>query len=346
MKKIAALLVTICVITSLVGCSSKPAPPPAPAPTPGASTPAPAPAKKTWKLSNDSASDHPIALGLKLLSEEVNKRTNGSLIIDVYNEAQLGQELDTVEGVKLGTLEMAKANSANMSGFVPEMNVFVIPYIIRDFDHAWKVFDGEAGDIIRAKSEEKGFKIVTFFEEGPRYLFLKKGFIEKPEDMKGLKIRTMNSASMQDGFKAMGASPTPMNFGEVYTAIQQGVIDGAENNIGNVYSYKQYETAPFITDSAHLRTPQVILTNLKLFNTLTPDEQKNLLEGAAAAKEWEKAKILEMQKEYEDKIIAAGGKIQKLPEETMKEFIEIMKPVFDKYSKELGEDLINSIVNS
>ncbi|MGI6031136.1 MAG: TRAP transporter substrate-binding protein [Eubacteriales bacterium] len=300
---------------------------------------------KTWKLATDMTATDPVTMGLEKISEEL-AATCDTLAIDVYPDGQLGQEIDTVEGVKIGTLEMAKVNSANMTGYVPQLNAYSLPYIVKDFDTAWRALEGDAGDFIKAETEKLGFKVVCFLEEGSRYIFLKDHFVEEADDLQGMKIRTMNSTAQQDGFKALGCSPTPMSFGEVYTAIQQGVVDGAENSIGNIYTYKMYEVAPYITDTAHMRSPQLVITSTKLFDSLTADEQTALLDAGEAASQWERNYANEQQSEFEKKIIEAGGQIQDLPEETRQAFIEILTPLYDQYKAENGAELVDAILNA
>ncbi len=335
MKKALVLFVALGLIAALIaGCGST-------------QTKSPDAAKtvKVFKLANDGAPDHPIAQGLAMFADEVGKASKGNLKIDVFNNGQLGQEKDAVEGVKLGTIQLTKANCGNITGYVKELNAFTLPFIFRDMDHNWKVLNGPIGDSIRQKFEANGFKLLCFLEEGARYVYSSK-LVNTPDDFKGMKIRTMAAASIQDGFKALGASPTPMNTGEVYSALEQGVIDAAENNLGVIYSMKHFEVAKKISDTAHLRIPSALIMSMKEWNKLSPEEQKMFQDAANKASEWEKKKYTEDEKGFKEKLLAAGVQFNTIDDATRAKFIKLCEPVFEQYKGILGKELIEGIINT
>lgn len=353
MKRLLSIVLTIIMLAALVsGCGQSSAPA-APAESKKAEekkseapASAPAPQKKVFKIGHGNAADYPVSEALAVFAEEVKKLSNGVLEVQVFNDGQLGQEKDCIEGVKLGTMEMARVNSGNMASFVNELNAFTIPFIFRDQDHYWKVLNGPIGESFKKKFEQNGFKLLTFYDEGARYAYHRTKFIMTPADMKSVKIRTMGAASIQDGFKALGASPTPMNFGEVYTALQQGVIDAAENNYASIYTSKQYEPAKFITDTAHLRIPGVLILSMKVWDKMSAQEKEIFQKAADNSRVWEIKRFTDKEEEFLDKCIKGGAQFKKITNEARQEFAKACEPVFEKYKASLGKELIEGIINT
>lgn len=301
---------------------------------------------KVFRLADDGLPDMPVGVGLRKLAEEVEKRSNGAMKIEIYFNAQLGQEQEVLDNIKLGTIDMMKANAGNMAGHVQSLNAFTLPFIFIDEEHSWRVFNGPVGDLVKKDAEGKGYKVLTFFEEGARHIYSRKGFVSTPSDLLGLKIRIMGAASIQDGFKQLKASPTPMAFGEVYTGLSQGVIDAAENALPSIDGLKFYEVAPFVTETAHLRIPAVILMGLKQWNSLNAEEQKIFIDAANVAREYQRGEFAKLEQKSLEQIIAKGGKFQPLTSAQRMAFAEIMGPVYEKYKGILGADVINGILNA
>ena len=301
---------------------------------------------KVFKLADDGLPDMPVGVGLRKLAEEVEKRSNGAMKIEIYFNAQLGQEQEVLDNIKFGTIDMMKANCGNMAGHVPSMNAFTLPFIFTDTEHSWRVFNGPVGDMVKAEAETKGYKILTFFEEGARNIYSRKGFVNTPADLKGLKIRIMGAASIQDGFKALGASPTPMSFGEVYTGLSQGVIDAAENAMPSINGLKFYEVAPYVTETAHLRIPAAILMGVNQWNTLSKAEQQIFIDSANVAREYQRAAFDALEKSSLEQVLAKGGKYQALTAAQRIAFSNLVEPVYEKYKAVLGADLIDGIMKA
>ena len=301
---------------------------------------------KVFKLANDNLADLPVGIGLTRLAEEVEKRSNGKMKIEIYFNAQLGQEPEVLDNILLGSIDMMKANAGNMAGHVQSLNAFTIPFIFADEDHAWRVFNGPVGDIVKRDAEKTGYKILTFFEEGARSICSRKGFVSTPDDMLGLKIRIMGAPSIQDGFKQLKSSPTPMAYGEVYTGLSQGVIDAAENPLSAIEGQKFYEVAPYVTETEHLRIPAVILIGMKQWNSLTEAEQQIFMDSADAAREFQRPEAVKLEKASIDQIVAKGGKFKPLTAEERSAFAEQMAPVYEKYKSILGAEVIDGILNA
>jgi tripartite ATP-independent transporter DctP family solute receptor len=298
------------------------------------------------RIGHGNSADYPVSEALAVFADKVEAYSNGSIDVQVFNDGALGQERDCIEGVNLGTMEMARVNCGNMASFVSELNAFSIPFIFRSQEHYWNVLNGEVGDFFVKRFQEKGYKLLCWYDEGARNIYNKEKFIETPEDLKGLKIRTMGAQSIQDGFKALGASPTPMNFGEVYTSLQQGVIDAAENNYASIFTSKQYEVAPYLTDTAHLRIPGVLIMNLKLYKSFTTEQQEIIQKAANESRDWEIERFTTKEEDFKKQIIEDGAKFKALTEDQHAEMAELCAPVFDKYDKIIGQDIVKMIIKT
>lgn len=305
------------------------------------------PAKtKVLKLADDGHADMPIGIGLAAMAEEVEKLSNGTLKIDIYHNAQLGQEGDVLDGIKMGSIDMMKANGGNMAGHVNELNAFTLPFIFRDQEHSWNVFNGAPGQLIKDSAEAKGFKVLTFYEEGARHIYSNKGFVKTPGDLKGLKIRIMGAASIQDGFKALNASPVPMAFGEVYNGLSQGTIEAAENSFPSIYGGKFHEVAKYVTETGHLRIPALIIIGMNQWNDLTDSEKEILQKAADLSREVEIEAFNRIEKENIEMIKAEGGEVYMMSNEERQEFAKLVTPVYEKYKESLGAELIDGIINT
>lgn len=298
------------------------------------------------KLSQSTPATNPVSEGLTNFSEKVEEISGGNVKVDVYFDAQLGSEPASIEGLNLGTIEMTRVATANMASFVPELEVFNLPFMFKDNEHYWNVLNGEVGDFFKAKFEEKGFKLLTFYEDGSRNVYHHEKFIETAEDLKGVKIRTMTSSIIQKSFEAMGASPTPMNFGELYTALQQGVVDAGENNYSTIYTSKQYEVAPYITKTAHYRMPSVLIMSISSWNSLTSEQQAFVQEAADKSQTWEIEHFKSVDEGYLEKALEDGAQVMEFPTAEKDKLVEMLKPVYDECNELVGSDLVNKIITT
>ena len=198
------------------------------------------------KLGHAVAPEHPYHLGAVRYSELVAQRTKNKVKIDVYPSTQLGNERDMVEGLQLGTIDLVVTSTGPLGGFVPRIFVVDLPFLFRDREHAYKVLDGSIGRELLDAFSAKGIRGLAFWENGFRQMTNSVRPIEKPEDLKGIKIRTMENKVHLSAFRAFGASPTPMAWSEVYTALQQKTIDAQENPIAIIYFQKIYEVQKYL----------------------------------------------------------------------------------------------------
>jgi tripartite ATP-independent transporter DctP family solute receptor len=295
------------------------------------------------RLADVHSEGYPTIKGDKKFAELVEERTNGRIKIEVYPGGQLGDEKTVIEQVQFGAIDFTRTSISPLTEFDKKLSVLMLPYLYRDSEHMFKVLDGKIGDEFLEGLKDSNFVGLAWYDGGSRNFYNSKREIKSVEDLKGLKIRVQKSEIMMDLVKALGASPTPMAFSEVYSALQTGVIDGAENNWPSYLSTSHYEVANYYTVDEHTRVPELILGSKITFDKLSKDDQKIIKQAAREAALVERAEWKKMEKEAEKKIIENGNIITRL--ESKEEFQEAVKPLYEKYGKGY-EDLIQKIVDT
>jgi tripartite ATP-independent transporter DctP family solute receptor len=285
-------------------------------------------AAKEFRSADVHPEDYPTVMAVKQMSETVKKRTGGKHSIKVYTGTQLGGEKDTIEQTKLGALDLVRINSAPMNNIVPETLVPSLPFIFRDVTHMRKVLDGPIGEEILKALEPHGFVGLAFYDAGARSFYNTKKPIRTPADMKGMKIRVQQSDLFVGMLQALGANATPMPYGEVYTALKTGLVDGAENNWPSYDTARHFEVAKYYTVNEHSMVPEILMFSKKVFDTLPANEQQIFKQAAKESvpymrKLWD-AKELESRKKVEAAGVQVVDKVDKKP------FMDAMKPVYDK----------------
>jgi len=217
---------------------------------------------------------------MEYLAEKVAQKSKGALTIAIYPGGQLGQERELLELLQIGSLDMTKVSAAVMENFVPSYKILGLPYLFRDNEHSWRVLSGEIGKELLQRGEKYRLRGLCFYDAGSRSFYSKNRPIETPEDLVGLKIRVMNSITAFDMIRALGGSPTPISWGELYTALQQGIVDGAENNPPSFYTSKHYEICKYYVLDEHSSVPDVLLVGTYIWNRLS-EQEKNWLQDAA-----------------------------------------------------------------
>ena len=274
---------------------------------------------KYLKLSHSLGVTHPVHIALEFFAERVKEKSDGQLIVDIYPSSQLGGERESLELLQIGSLAMTKVSSAVMENFSPNLRVFGYPYLFRNKEHRYKVYDSKLGKNLLADGEQYWLKGLTYFDAGSRSFYTKNTPIETPEDLEGLKIRVMESPTAINLVKILGGSPTPVSWGELYTSLQQGVVEGAENNLPSFYSSKHYEIAKEFSVDEHTSIPDILVISTQVYNDLTEEEQQWIQESAdeAAVKQrelWEAA-----EKEALEEILKAGVNVTYPKKELFKE---------------------------
>jgi tripartite ATP-independent transporter DctP family solute receptor len=289
----------------------------------------PAQAQSVTLRSTDIHPDgYPTIEAVNFMSQQLEKSTGGRIKINVFHSAQLGQEKDTIEQTRFGVIDMNRINMAPFNNLIPATNVPSLPFIFRSVDHMRKVMDGPIGDALLKEFEKHDLVGLAFYDSGSRSFYNSKRAINTPADMKGLKIRVQQSDMFVSLVSALGANATPMNFGEVYSGLQTGVIDGAENNWPSYESTKHFEVSKFYSQTEHSLSPEVLVMSKKSFDKLPAADQALV---RAAAKE-SVAKMRELwdarEKASEAKVKAGGAVVNSVEKQP---FIDAMKPVYDKF---------------
>jgi len=290
------------------------------------------------KVSDDHADGYPTVEALKFMGKVIETMTNGKYKFEVYPSAQLGSEKETVEQTILGVIDVNRISISPLVTFYEPIGVFSMPYLFRDNEHMWKVLEGPIGEKLLKGLENAGLVGLCYYDSGARSFYTVKKPVNTPEDLKGMKIRVQKNPVMIALMEVLGASPVPMAFEEVYTALQTGVIDGAENNPPSYYETRHFEVAKYYSLDGHTRIPEVVVVSKILWDQLS-DEEKLIFKTAALAsteyqrllwKQWEDKAMEEVQK--------AGVKVIH-PDVTL--FQKAVQPIYEKYPQYL--DLIKEI---
>lgn len=298
-------------------------------------------APKVLKLSSVLPEGHPTHQAMVFFANLVKERTKGEIEIRVFPSSQLGEQRDALEGMRVGTLEMAMVAAGPLGQFVPQVDVLNLPYMFRNLDHLHKALDGDAGKKLIGYINQAGYEFLFWMDAGSRNVINNKRPIYKPDDLKGLKIRVMPNKIMVDTLNLMGAIATPMGQGEVYSALQQGVIDGWENNPPTLLTLKLYEVSKYFSWTRHFTVPDVVLMSKKVYDSLTPEQQKIIKEAAVEGM----AKQRQLWADFEGKAVeelkAKGIAFNDVPDLTP--FAEKVKPVWEGYIGKFGKELIDAI---
>jgi len=270
----------------------------------------------------------------------VEEASEGRIKVELYPNGQLGGDRQAIESVQLGTVHMTIPAVAVLSGFEPKFQVFDLPFVFKSKEAAYKALDGELGDRLSSLLIPLGMRNLAFAENGFRHVSNNKGPITKPEDLAGFKIRTMENPVHMATFKALGANPTPISFGELYTALQQKVVDAQENPIPLVYTSKFYEVQKYYSLTGHVYAATVVLVNDAFFTSLPEDLQDILVEGAVRYRTYQRELSQKQDEEMIAKLREAGMEVNELTEEQKRAFIEKTLPVYDQFADEIGADLI------
>ncbi len=236
------------------------------------------------KLGHGLDPSHPVHQAMQFMALRLEKRSAGRLRMDIYPSEQLGSERECLELLQIGSLGMTKVSCSVLEGFVPAMGVLSLPYLFRDEGHRTRVLEGEIGRRLLLEGEKVWLRGLCFYDAGSRSFYTKDHPILTPDDLQGLKLRTQESPTSMRMVQAMGGSPTPIAWGELYSALQQGVVDGAENNPPSFHLSRHYEVCRHYSLDEHTAVPDVLLISTQVWKDLTPEFQ-DLLSDAA----WESA---------------------------------------------------------
>jgi tripartite ATP-independent transporter DctP family solute receptor len=266
-------------------------------------------AANTIKLAHSLGVTHPVHKAMVHMAELVSKKSDGTLKLEIYPSSQLGSEQQCLELLQIGSLGMTKVSAAVMENFSPDLKVLGYPYLFRNDEHRFKVYDGPIGEQLLAGSEKYWLKGLTYFDAGSRSFYTKSTPIESPEDLEGLKIRVMQSPTAIEMVKKFGGSPTPISWGELYTSLQQGVVDGAENNLPSFYSSKHYEVCKFLSMDEHTAIPDILVISTIIWDKLNDFEKTWILEAAREATVYQHKLWKEAEEEALNKVKQSGVQV-------------------------------------
>lgn len=273
--------------------------------------------------------------------ELVEERTGGDVKVTIFPNAKLGDERTLLERMKLGVVDAGVITTGPLINFIPQFGVVDLPFLFSGPDHAYRVLDGNVGKQLMAAMEPQGWKGLAFAERGFRNLTNSKHPVTTPDDVKGLKIRLMQNPVYVDSFKALGANAVPMAWTEVLTALQQGTVDGQENPLNVIVSFKLYETQKHMTLSRHAYAPAIIMMSKKSWDKLTDGQQQIVQQAAQEAAEFERAYDNQKEAEWLQFLKDQGMEVVETPD--LAAFREAVKPVYEKYQDQFGKDLIEQI---
>lgn len=271
---------------------------------------------------------YPTVEAVKFLSSQLEAATQGRVSIKVFHSAQLGSEKDTIEQTRFGVIDINRINMAPFNNLIPATNIPSLPFIFRSVDHMRKVMDGQIGEDLLKEFEKHDLIGLAFYDSGSRSFYNSKRPFLKPDDMKGLKIRVQQSDMFVALINALGGNPTPMPFGEVYSGLQTGVIDGAENNWPSYESTKHYEVSKYYSLTEHSLSPEALVMSKRSFEKLSKDDQAAMRAAAKASVKKMRELWDAREKMSEDKVRSGGAIINSVEKQP---FIDAMKPVYDRF---------------
>jgi len=294
----------------------------------------------TLRLGHTLDTQHSVHKAMVHFGERLNALSNGAMNVKIYPSSQLGTEREMIELLQIGSLSMTKVSASPLEGFVPAMKIFSIPYIFRDNDHFWKVLNSEVGQGLLAGVEPFRLKGLAYYDAGSRSFYTNNKPVRTPADLAGMKIRVLNSPTAVRTVRELGGAATPVAWGELYTALQQGVVDGAENNPPSYYLSRHYEIARYYSLDEHTSVPDVMLMSLRVWENLTEQQQewvdKAMQDSVIFQRQaWQESTLDSLAK------VKADGVEVIYPDK--KPFVEAVKPFHESLRGTAVGDLISQI---
>ena len=286
------------------------------------------------RLAETHPQDYPTTKGDYEFARLVKERTNGRIVVEVFHSKQLGEEAAVIEQVQLGAIDMTRVSISAVSSFVRDLDAFQLPYLYRDAAHMWKVLDGPIGQEILKKHEAFNFVGVGWFESGSRNFYTKKQ-VKTVDDLKGMKIRVQQAPLMVGMVQALGAVATPLPYGEVYSALQTGVVDGAENNWPSYLTTSHFEVAKYWISDEHTRVPEITVGSKKIFDKLSKEDYALILKAMKDTQPYQFKLWVDFEKVAEKAVRDRGSIITEVSPQEKQKFMDAMKPVYDKQPPEI-----------
>jgi len=309
----------------------------------GAAAQAPPGGKVVIKFSHNQQTITPPHKAAEMFKQMVEQRTGGYYDVQIYPAQQLGNLRDQVEGTALGTIEVTQQTPATISLFVPKIMVLDFPFLWTDEDAMWKVLDGPLGQELLQSLEAKGLKGVDFWSSGFKNFTSGKKPIRIADDFKGMKIRVIPSPLLSAQYEAWGASPTPVDFKELYTALQQGLVDGQENPPGTIVDVKLYEVQKYMTESRHGFLHYIMVFNKKWFDAQPKANQDIIVQAMKEAGRWERKAMVDRDADATRRIKDAGVQLTTLTREAREQFRQLSMKVHERFADRVDRDYLRRL---
>jgi len=293
---------------------------------------------KTIKLAHGLDVTHSVHLALEFFGEEIHRISDGQLEVEIYPNSQLGSEREILELIQIGSLHMTKVSAATLENFAPKSKVLGLPYLFKNRVHAFRVLDGEIGQNLLEDSQRYRLKGLGYYDAGYRSFYTKERPVDHPDELKGLKIRVMESVTAMNMVRSFGGAPTPISWGELYTSLQQGVVDGAENNPPSFYLSKHYEICKYYSLNEHTYSPDVIIIGNSFWNQLNEEQQLWMSKAVNASIDFQRKLWAEHEANALEEVVKAGVEIV-YPEKDV--FMELAQKVHEQY---LQDEELKSII--
>ncbi|RKM62786.1 TRAP transporter substrate-binding protein [Butyrivibrio sp. XB500-5] len=292
---------------------------------------------------NQSA-NYPTTLGGEKFADLVYERTNGRIKIQIKYGAELGSEAEAINQMKYGGIAFARVSVSQLAEKIPEMNVLLLPYLYDDSAHMWRVLEGEIGDEFLKKTENYNLVGLSWYDAGARNFYSADKPITSVEDCAGMNIRVQESAIMADMISALGANPIEVVYSDVYSALEQGIVDAAENNWPSYESMNHYKVAKYYTIDEHVRVPEMQICSEYVWNMFSDSDKEIITECAKESAQYERKLWIQREERSKKKAIDSGTQVTTLSPEEKKKFRDAMSDVYVKYCGD-DMDLINKIID-
>ena len=298
-------------------------------------------AQTTMKISISIAQNSHQGVGIDTFAKEVERRTGGRYKVQTFYSGALGAERESIEATQLGTQELTLTSTGPVPNFVPEVRILDVPFLFRDYAHARSVLDGPIGQEMLAKFDAKGLKALAWAENGFRHMTNSKRAINGPDDLKGLKMRTMENPVHIQAYKGFGINPTPMAFTEVFMALQQGTVDGQENPLSVITAAKFEQVQKYLSLTGHVYSPAVILMNKGKFDELTSADKQHFVDAAKEAAKANRARVDQDEKTAVADLRAKGMQVIDVVDRS--KYQAALTPVYAEFAKQFGQANLDRI---
>ncbi|WP_299819682.1 DctP family TRAP transporter solute-binding subunit [uncultured Jannaschia sp.] len=299
--------------------------------------------ERTIRISNGVAEDHPVADGIEAMRQCTDERTDGAWTLNAFWSSALGDDLQATQALRSGVQEMVITSTSPIVGIVPELGVFDLPFLFANAEEADAVLDGEFGEFISERMLDSGLVNLSWWENGFRNLSNNVRPIESLEDFQGIRTRVMQNNIFLDTFQTLGTNPTPMAFGEVFTALETGAIDAQENPYVTIDTSQFYEVQDYVSATQHAYTPFLVLFSGPIFQTYSEEEQQILRDCAMAGQSVQREASRELAGQSLERITEAGTAFNEISEENMAEIRDAVLGVYERNADTIGQDVIDRV---